>query len=882
MQLCQLRFCRLLLGTVLACTGWLLPSTAGAAGPTPDRPPREKLTCNGNEVFEGRRVLYDEDSYPRPPARLVEGPTVTREAGGVKIGFALDQPDDVLVRIVDTDGNTIRHLTCGMLGENAPAPLRQDALRQELVWDGNDDEGNPVMVPCKVHLAVGLTPRLDRFVAYDPAQMLRHVRGLEVDPQGRVYVSMIPDAMAEAEIVRFDRDGRHLDTVNPINPNLLPGELEDLYPEYNVVDGTAVPAYRGYRPFFWFYCTGGAFNPIRIARDGKVHIACIRQWFSPGPSPGPQVFTAEGTDPFWFRKPLWTQLIVWAIDHKGFAYYRDVRASTEEGAAPTVVIRKMNIATGEPAHDFEYHGTERLPEKRDYLGTIGRPVGGVLLIDARRGFDFLLDRSAAEGDGPSDGQRLAVARDIAVDRAGNIFVADATSVKVYAANGRFLRTIDRIDLAGHEEPLGRPFGIRTAGEALYVVARLDRDAGAHLVKFRMDAEAAPAALWEQPLDGEAKLVAVDEAVSPPVVWVGNGGGPATLTRMVDHGEHPASPQHIGGLRKGTLVAPQAIALDGRGRIFVQDSEWGKLIRTTDDGSEWVEAEDNADKLYSLLVDRRRGHLYRVDGDRGDRNSCRRYDLDMKNPLSLEGTAHTNLGGVDSQGNVYVAQSPTGTWDGGNGPRIDRFCPEGRLRQRAVCEVFAGRGAFAMDPEGSFYVMDTCETVAGGRKDAPGPGAFHDLGRPTGPRWQRGDRKLYSQSDVGYLVKFDPSGGRRGDPTELWAQLGASPVMYHCCCRTTSNNVAVDESMRVFAADATKYHVKVLDTAGNLIARVGAWGHHDCRGPHSEYPQPEIAFDWPHSLDAAADALYVSDKRLRRIVKVKMDYREVKEVPVPVP
>jgi DNA-binding beta-propeller fold protein YncE len=821
--------------------------------------------------------LYDEDSYPRRPASLVEGPTVRREAGRVIIRFSLDQPDDVLVRIVDSRENTIRHLACGVLGKNTPAPFKAESLRQELVWDGQDDEGKPVRGPCKVRVAVGLRPRFDRFVGYDPAQMLNHVRGLEVDPEGRVYVSMIPGAMAEAEVVRFDREGRHLDTINPINPNLLPGRLEEIYPEWNTVDGTSVPAYRGYRPIFWFYCTGGAFHPIRIASDGKIHIACVQQWFSLGPRAGPTIYTVEKTDPFWFRKPLWTQLIVWAIDRQGFAYYRDVRANKDKGSPPSVVIRKINITTGKPARDFAYEGTEKLSEKRDYLGTAGQAGGNVLLIDYRSGFDFLLNRSAADGNGPRDGKRFAVARDIAVDRAGNLFVADATSVKVYAADGKFLRAIDRFELEGKEQPLGRPFGVRAAAAALYVVAKLERTAGANLVKFRLGSEGEPTAVWRQPLHAEAKLVAVDEAVSPPIVWVGNGGGPATLTRIVDQGDRPVPPRHLGGLRKGIFPAPQAVALDGRGRIFVQDSEWGKLIRTSDDGSEWVEAEENADKLYSLLVDKKRGHLYRLDGDGGDRNLCRRYDLDMKYSLPLEGTDHTNLGGIDPQGNVYVAQSPTGVWADGTGPRIDQFGPDGRLKKKAACEVFAGRGACAVDSQGFFYVMDTCETLTGGRKGAPGPGAFHDLGRPPGPRWQRGDKKYWSQSDVCYLVKFDPRGGRRGSPTELWAHLGASPVMYHCSCRTTTNNVAVDDSMRVFVTDTTKYHVKVLDAAGNLMARVGAWGHYDCRGPQSKYPRPEIAFDWPYSLDACADALYVSDKRLRRIVKVRMDYREAKEV-----
>ena len=186
------------LGVVVACAVRSPPVTAAATDPSPARPPREKLTCNGAEVFEGRRVLFDEDSYPRRPARLAEGPSARREAGGVKIGFTLDKADDVLVRIVDARGNTIRNLACGVLGENAPAPFQQGTLRQELVWDGKDEEGKPAAAGCKVRVAVGLAPRFERFVAYDPAQLLNHVRGLEVDPQGRLYVAQIPAAMAEA------------------------------------------------------------------------------------------------------------------------------------------------------------------------------------------------------------------------------------------------------------------------------------------------------------------------------------------------------------------------------------------------------------------------------------------------------------------------------------------------------------------------------------------------------------------------------------------------------------------------------------------------------------------------------------------------------------
>jgi hypothetical protein len=96
----------------------------------------------------------------------------------------------------------------------------------------------------------------------------------------------------------------------------------------------------------------------------------------------------------------------------------------------------------------------------------------------------------------------------------------------------------------------------------------------------------------------------------------------------------------------------------------------------------------------------------------------------------------------------------------------------------------------------------------------------------------------------------------------------------------TNCVAVDEADRIFATDYQKYHVKVLDTAGNLIARIGSWGNAECRGPNSRYPEPEIAFGWLHSIDATQGTLYASDKDLRRIVKVRLDYRETKETVIP--
>lgn len=117
--------------------------------------PRAPLRDAKGVAPEGRNILLDCDSYP-PPGRLISGPT-------------------------------LRRLGCGVLGPNAIEPFRPNALEQEIIWDGKDARGLPAPPACKVVVSVGLTPRLERFIGYDPGQLLDRIIWLETDPQGRRY-----------------------------------------------------------------------------------------------------------------------------------------------------------------------------------------------------------------------------------------------------------------------------------------------------------------------------------------------------------------------------------------------------------------------------------------------------------------------------------------------------------------------------------------------------------------------------------------------------------------------------------------------------------------------------------------------------------------------
>ena len=68
-------------------------------------------------------------------------PIVTREGDRVTIEFETKGFCDVTVAVEDADGKIVRHLVSGVLGPNAPEPLKKNSKAQTIVWDGKDDQG---------------------------------------------------------------------------------------------------------------------------------------------------------------------------------------------------------------------------------------------------------------------------------------------------------------------------------------------------------------------------------------------------------------------------------------------------------------------------------------------------------------------------------------------------------------------------------------------------------------------------------------------------------------------------------------------------------------------------------------------------------------------
>jgi hypothetical protein len=169
------------------------------------------------------------------PAAFTRLPTAARAGQSVKIDFAVDRETDVAVYIEDAKGGIVRHLAAGMLGANAPEPLRA-GLAQSLEWDGLDDDGQRAAGgPFKARVGLGLTAAYGGKVFTKPEEHgpnnIESIWGLAAGADGRIY------AMGSrvqwlywyhTPIHVFLRDGSYEKTIQPFPSHLKPEQLKDL------------------------------------------------------------------------------------------------------------------------------------------------------------------------------------------------------------------------------------------------------------------------------------------------------------------------------------------------------------------------------------------------------------------------------------------------------------------------------------------------------------------------------------------------------------------------------------------------------------------------------------------------------------------------------
>ncbi|HUT33171.1 MAG TPA: hypothetical protein VNE39_06820 [Planctomycetota bacterium] len=158
-----------------------------------------------NEVFE----------LSRPPTfRRVVGPDGKPLKDRYEIAFAAKDWCDVAVAIEDARGRIVNHLVYGVLGPNAPEPLKPASLEQVLLWNGKDDFGQYVQDPqtCRARVSLGLKASFDRLIGWHPKDTTGPINGIGADPDG-VYV--LSAAGYWQGIKMYDHEGNYVRTLLP-------------------------------------------------------------------------------------------------------------------------------------------------------------------------------------------------------------------------------------------------------------------------------------------------------------------------------------------------------------------------------------------------------------------------------------------------------------------------------------------------------------------------------------------------------------------------------------------------------------------------------------------------------------------------------------------
>ncbi len=104
-------------------------------------------------------------------------PKLVRRDVYTDIVFELKTPADVTVAVLSKDGRVVRHIGCGVLGENAPEPFRKGSLTQKLTWDGRDDRGKPAPPECRIMVGAGTRVVFDRHIEWGKPEEVKGKEG---------------------------------------------------------------------------------------------------------------------------------------------------------------------------------------------------------------------------------------------------------------------------------------------------------------------------------------------------------------------------------------------------------------------------------------------------------------------------------------------------------------------------------------------------------------------------------------------------------------------------------------------------------------------------------------------------------------------------------
>lgn len=379
------------------------------------------LQCaEGNEEFKIKR---------EPVFEFAAKPNVTVEGDQVRIEFETKGFCDCTVAIENAAGRIVRHLACGVLGPNAPAPFQKNSRKQVIVWDGKDDQERYIdeKAALTVRVSLGLKPRFERNLLWSPHRRISNIAPLLSPAPEGVYVF---EGLGVDHLRLFDHEGNYLRTVYPFPREKLP-EVLGLQTHRFVQDDQVLPLKLGY-------------EQASLLSSGSS------AWGTEGGHEGGFAATAMAVLPLGAGKPSRIAL----------AYHR-VNRLAGDGSSGGLPIYGPNVS-------FEVPGYQRRTQRAGPTSIALSPDGKFLYLTgyvwktgAHAGeantyhcvlrMEFAKDAEPEvflgvlktdEGWGTGN-DRFCVPTGVACDRMGRIYVADHVNqrVQIFSPEGKYLKTI---------------------------------------------------------------------------------------------------------------------------------------------------------------------------------------------------------------------------------------------------------------------------------------------------------------------------------------------------------------------------------------------------------------------------------------------------------
>lgn len=158
--------------------------------------------------------VYQEFQIKRKEVyEFTKEPTLKKNGDKVTIEFAVKDYCDVTVAIQNQDGDIVKHLASGVLGNNAPEPFQANSLSQKLEWNSKNDQGKYIdnLSDISVRVSLGLKPTYEKDLYSSHYKRISELPCIATAKEG-VYVF---EGHGRDQIRLFGHNGEYIKTVYP-------------------------------------------------------------------------------------------------------------------------------------------------------------------------------------------------------------------------------------------------------------------------------------------------------------------------------------------------------------------------------------------------------------------------------------------------------------------------------------------------------------------------------------------------------------------------------------------------------------------------------------------------------------------------------------------